>query len=58
MSSQIVEVLNRAEEEMIFLGPDHPYYPLLADLVGSVRRAWQEGYEAGRHQGAAGNPYG
>jgi len=42
---------------MIFLGPDHPSYALLAELVGSVRVAWQEGYESGRHGAAAANPY-
>jgi hypothetical protein len=56
MSRHILDVLVRAEEEMIFLGPDHPSYALLADLVSSVRTAWQEGYEFGRH-GAAANPY-
>jgi hypothetical protein len=56
MSRHILDVLVRAEEEMIFLGPDHPSYALLADLVSSVRTAWQEGYESGGH-GAAANPY-
>ncbi|WP_336715821.1 hypothetical protein [Arthrobacter sp. USHLN218] len=56
MSRHILDVLVRAEEEMIFLGPDHPSYTLLAELVSSVRSAWQEGYESGCH-GAGANPY-
>jgi hypothetical protein len=56
MSRHILDVLVRAEEEMIFLGPDHPSYALLSELAASVRTAWREGYESGRH-GPAANPY-
>jgi hypothetical protein len=57
MSQDIRNVLDRAGEEMIFLGPDHPMYELLAALVASVRGAWQEGYEQGINGGREGNPY-
>ncbi|EMY32323.1 hypothetical protein D477_020758 [Arthrobacter crystallopoietes BAB-32] len=57
MSRQIHDVLVRAEEEMIFLGPDHPMYSLLAELSGAVRTAWQEGHESGRRGAGAVNPY-
>lgn len=56
MSKDIRLVLEKADEEMIFLGPDHPYYGLLAALVTSVRNAWQEGYESASG-GPAENPY-
>ncbi|NKX56542.1 hypothetical protein [Arthrobacter mobilis] len=57
MDKRIRDLLVRAEEEMIFIGPDHPSYELLAGLVASVRDAWQEGYEQGRNGGAGTNPY-
>jgi len=57
MSRQIHDVLVRAEEEMIFLGPDHPMYGLLAELASSVRAAWQEGHDAARHGAGSANPY-
>ncbi|WP_458111978.1 hypothetical protein M1D88_17225 [Arthrobacter sp. R1-13] len=57
MSRDIQMVLEKADEEMIFLGPDHPYYGLLAALVTSVRNAWQEGYDSASG-GPAENPYG
>jgi hypothetical protein len=56
MSKEIQAVLEKAGEEMIFLGPDHPYYRLLADLVASVRNAWQEGYDSASVSPAE-NPY-
>lgn len=49
--------LDRASEEMIFIGPDHPYYPLLAELVSAVGKSWQQGYEHGRRGGQHANPY-
>jgi hypothetical protein len=57
MNSRIWDLLVRAEEEMIFVGPDHPSYELLAGLVASVRDAWQEGYNHARRGGADENPY-
>ncbi|NKX50389.1 hypothetical protein HER39_07380 [Arthrobacter deserti] len=57
MNSHIRDLLVRAEEEMIFVGPDHPSYDLLAGLVASVRDVWQEGYDHGRRGGAPDNPY-
>jgi hypothetical protein len=57
MDKRIRDLLVRAEEEMIFLGPDHPTYSLLAGLVASVRDAWQEGYDHARRGGSAENPY-
>ena len=42
---------------MIFIGPDHPYYPLLAELVSAVGESWQQGYDHGRHGGKHANPY-
>jgi len=53
---QIRAVLDRARDEMIFIGPDHPYYPLLADLVSAVGNAWQQGYDQG-NRGRQVNPY-
>jgi hypothetical protein len=50
-------VVDKAEDEMIFIGPDHPYYPLLAELVAAVGKAWQQGYEHARHGGNPSNPY-
>ena len=49
--------VDKAEDEMIFIGPDHPYYPLLAELVSAVGKAWQQGYEQGRNGGHHPNPY-
>jgi hypothetical protein len=49
--------VDKGEDEMIFIGPDHPYYPLLAELVAAVGKAWQQGYEQGRHGGKSSNPY-
>ncbi|TLM83349.1 hypothetical protein FDW83_10300 [Pseudarthrobacter sp. NamE2] len=49
--------LDKAEDEMIYIGPDHPYYPLLAELVSAVGEAWQQGYEQGRLGGQHPNPY-
>jgi hypothetical protein len=57
MSLEIQGILEKAGEEMIFLGPDHPYYELLAGLTASVRQAWQEGYDQGAQRGPAENPY-
>ena len=56
--NQIRAAIDRATEEMIFIGPDHPYYFLLADLVTAVGKAWQQGYEQGRRGGLHPNPYG
>jgi hypothetical protein len=55
--NQVRAAVDKAEDEMIFIGPDHPYYPLLADLVAAVGKAWQQGYEHGRHGGHPVNPY-
>lgn len=49
--------LDKASEEMIFIGPDHPYYSLLAELVSAVGKSWQQGYEHGRGGGRYANPY-
>jgi hypothetical protein len=49
--------VDRAADEMIYIGPDHPYYPLLADLVSAVGKAWQQGFEQGRRGGHEPNPY-
>jgi hypothetical protein len=42
---------------MIYIGPDHPYYPLLADLVSAVGDAWQQRFEQGRLGSHRPNPY-
>jgi hypothetical protein len=55
--NEIRAVVEKAQEEMIFIGPDHPYYPLLADLVSAVARAWEQGYDHRRAGGRDGNPY-
>ena len=53
---QVRAAVDRATDEMIFIGPDHPYYRLLADLVTAVGNAWQQGYEQGK-LGPQVNPY-
>lgn len=53
---QVRAAVDRATYEMIFIGPDHPYYRLLADLVTAVGNAWQQGYEQGK-LGRQVNPY-
>jgi hypothetical protein len=55
--NSIRAALDQAREEMIFIGPDHPYYALLADLVGAIEEAWQQGYEHHRGGGTDDNPY-
>ena len=55
--NQVRGAVDRATDEMIYIGPDHPYYPLLADLVTAVGNAWQQGYEQGRRGGHGPNPY-
>ncbi len=55
--NQVRAAVDKAEEEMIYIGPDHPYYPLLAQLVSAVGKAWQQGYEQGRRGGHQPNPY-
>jgi hypothetical protein len=56
--SDIGRIIDKARDEMIFIGPDHPYYPLIADLVTAVRDAWQQGYDHRRGGGSDSNPYG
>lgn len=36
--------VEKAREEMLFIGPDHPYYPLLAEMVTAVERACVNGH--------------
>jgi hypothetical protein len=55
--NQVRAAVDKAAEEMIYIGPDHPYYPLLAELVSAVGNAWQQGYEHGRRGGHHPNPY-
>ena len=55
--NQVRAAVDKAEDEMIYIGPDHPYYPLLAELVSAVGKAWQQGYEQGRRGGHHVNPY-
>ncbi|WP_163167572.1 hypothetical protein [Arthrobacter sp. Alg241-R88] len=55
--NQVRAAVDKAAEEMIYIGPDHPYYPLLAELVSAVGKAWQQGYEHGRRGGHHANPY-
>ncbi len=55
--NQVRAAVDKAEEEMIYIGPDHPYYPLLAELVSAIGKAWQQGYEHGRLGGHQPNPY-
>jgi hypothetical protein len=49
--------VEKAREEMLFIGPDHPYYPLLAEMVTAVETAWQQGYDAHRTGRPKSNPY-
>lgn len=53
----IPALIDKAREEMIFIGPDHPYYPMLAGLVSAIGTAWQQGYDRHRDGGPANNPY-
>jgi hypothetical protein len=55
--NRVRAALDKASEEMLFIGPDHPYYSLLAELVSAVGESWQQGYEEGRHGGRHANPY-
>ena len=55
--NQVRAAVDKAAEEMIYIGPDHPYYPLLAELVSAVGKAWQQGYGLGRRNGHHVNPY-
>lgn len=55
--NQVRAAVEKAAEEMIYIGPDHPYYPLLAELVSAIGKAWQQGYERGRRGGNHTNPY-
>jgi hypothetical protein len=57
MGNQVRAAVDKAREEMIFIGPDHPYYPLLAELVSAIGKAWQQGYEQGCGSGQHINPY-
>ncbi|MEV7456818.1 hypothetical protein [Pseudarthrobacter oxydans] len=49
--NQVRAALDKAWDEMIFIGPDHPYYSLLAELVSAVGKSWQQGYDHGRRGG-------
>jgi hypothetical protein len=49
--------VEKARDEMLFIGPDHPYYPLLAEMVTAVETAWQQGYDAHRTGRPKSNPY-
>lgn len=55
--NKIRAAIDQAREEMIFIGPDHPYYPLLAALVSAIENAWQQGYDHCCGGGTDGNPY-
>lgn len=54
---QIRAVIDQAQDELIFIGPDHPYYPLLTGLVSAIGVAWQQGYDQRRAGGPDANPY-
>jgi hypothetical protein len=55
--NQVRAAVDRATDEMIYIGPDHPYYSILADLVSAVGEAWQQGFEQGRRGGHQPDPY-
>ena len=55
--NQVRAALDKAWDEMIFIGPDHPYNSLLAELVSAVGKSWQQGYDHGRRGGPHTNPY-
>jgi hypothetical protein len=55
--NKIRAAIDQAREEMIFIGPDHPYYALLADLVSAIEGAWQQGYDHRCGGGTDNNPY-
>lgn len=50
-------IVDRVREEMIYIGPDHPYYPLLAELVSAIPEVWQQGYSSHRVGSPSTNPY-
>jgi hypothetical protein len=54
----VLVIIDRAREEMIYIGPDHPYYPLLSDLVSAIPDAWQQGYNSYKADRSSINPYG
>jgi hypothetical protein len=43
--NQVRAAVDRAADEMIYIGPGRPYYLVLADLVSAVGKAWQQGFE-------------
>jgi hypothetical protein len=53
----VLVIIDRAREEMIYIGPDHPYYPLLSDLVSAIPDAWQQGYNSHQAGRSSINPY-
>ncbi|MET3934434.1 hypothetical protein [Arthrobacter sp. OAP107] len=55
--NEVRAAVDRATDEMIYIGPDHPYYPLLAGLVSAVGKAWQQGFEQGMRGSREPNPY-
>jgi hypothetical protein len=55
--NDIRKIIDEAREEIIFIGPDHPYYPLFAGLVSAIAGAWQQGYDHHRAGGTDTNPY-
>lgn len=53
----VLVIIDRAREEMIYIGPDHPYYPLLSNLVSAIPDAWQQGYNSHQARRSSINPY-
>lgn len=53
----IRSIIDQAQDELIFIGPDHPYYPLLTGLLSAIGGAWQQGYDHRRAGGPDANPY-
>ena len=54
---EVLVIIDRTREEMIYIGPDHPYYPLLSDLVSAIPDAWQQGYNSRQAGRSSVNPY-
>jgi hypothetical protein len=53
----VLVIIDKARDEMIYIGPDHPYYPLLSDLVSAIRDAWQQGYNSHKAGRSSISPY-
>jgi hypothetical protein len=54
--NDIREITDKAGRDY-FIGPDRPYYALLAGLESVIGGAWQHGYDHHRTGGSETDPY-